>query len=72
MAMKMNGYNEGHARKNISPSTQRIDYGLRALKTYGNTKSRAGCKEDSWEATDSSIEGYNQEGTSACSGQTLV
>ena len=72
MVIKKNDYTEGHVKKNISPSTQRIDFGLRAIKTYSNTESRARCKEDSWEATDNDIKGYNQEGTSICSGQTPV
>ena len=42
MATKTDGYTEGCARKNISLSTQRTDYGLRAVKTYDNTKRRAG------------------------------
>ena len=64
MAMKMNGYTEGRARQSISPNTQQTDSSLRAVKTYDNTESRAGHKEDSWEATDDSTEGCNQEGTS--------
>ena len=65
MAMKTNGYTEGRARQNTSPSTQWTDCGLRAVKTYDNAESRAGRKEDSWEATDGSTEGCNQEGISA-------
>ena len=42
------------------------------MKTYGKAKSHARHEEDSWEATNGSIEGCNQEGTSAYSGQTLV
>ena len=45
MALKTNNYTEGRARKNTSPSTQRTDCGLRAVKTYGNTKSRVGPKK---------------------------
>ena len=70
MAMKTNGYTESRARKNTSPS-QLTYYNLRAMKTYGNTESHAGRKEDSWEAMDGSIEGWNQ-GTLTHSGQTPV
>ena len=59
MAMKMNSYTEGRVRQNISPSTQRIDFGLRAVKTYDNAESSVGCKEDSWEAMDGDAEGCN-------------
>ena len=72
MAMKMDDYTEGRAKQNTSPSTQRTDYDMRVVKTYNNTESRARLKEDSWEATDDSTEGCNQEGTSTSSGQTLV
>ena len=70
MAKKTNGYTKGRVRQNISPSTQQIDFGLRAMKRYKNTESRPGCKEHSWEATDGDAEGCNQEGTSAYNGQT--
>ena len=50
MTTKMNGYTGSCVRKNTSPSTQRTDFGLRAIKTYDNTKSHAGHKEDSWES----------------------
>ena len=56
MATKTNGYTEGRVRQNTSPSTQWIDCGMRALKTYDNAESRAGRKKDSWEATDSNTE----------------
>ena len=72
MAMKMNGYIEGRVRQNTSPNTQRTDFGLKAMMTYGNIESRAGHKEDFWEATDGDAEGYNQEDTSTCNGQTPV
>ena len=72
MATKTNSYIEGHVRQNISLSTQRTDSGLRVVKTYGNAESRAGYKEDSWEATNGDAEGCNQEGTSARSGHTSV
>ena len=72
MAMKMNGHTEGRVRENTSPNTQRIDFGLRAVKTYDNTKSHARHEENSMEATDSDTEGYNQEGTSTSSRQTPV
>ena len=55
----MKGYTQGCAMHNISPSTLQIDYGLRAVKTYDNTESRAAHKEDSWEATDGSTDGCN-------------
>ena len=61
----MNGYTEGHARQNTSPITQQTDFGLRAMKTYDNTESRARNEENSWEAMDDNIEGCNQEDTSA-------
>ena len=72
MAMKTNGYTEGHAKQNISPSTQRTDSGLRAVKTYDNDKCHARLKEDSWEVTDGNAEGCSQKATSVHSGQTLV
>ena len=59
MATKTNGYTEGHARQNTSPSTEQANYNLKIVKTYDNIKSRAGRKEDSWEATEDSTEGYN-------------
>ena len=68
----MNDYTEGYVRQNKSPNTQQTDYGLRAVKTNGNAKSRAGHKEDSWDATDGDAEGCNQEETLARSGQTPV
>ena len=72
-ATKTNSYTEGRVRKNkISPSTQQTDCGLRGRKTDSNVKSCAGHKEDSWDATDDDAEGRNQDGTSACSGQTPV
>ena len=66
MASKTNDYTEGRARKNTSPNTEQTDFGLRAMKTYDNAKSRVGHKENSWEATDSNAKVCNQEGTSAC------
>ena len=45
MATKTNCYTEGHARQNTSPSTQKIDCGLRAMKTYDNAESCAGRKK---------------------------
>ena len=72
MATKMNDYTKGHVNQTTSPSTQQTDSDLRAMKTYNNAKSRAGHKEDSWEATDGKAKGCNQEGTSAHSRQTLV
>ena len=68
--MKMNGYTEGRVKQNISPSTQRTYFDLRVVKTYDNAESRAGRKEDSWEATNGDAKGCNQEGTSAHSRQT--
>ena len=58
MATKTNGYTEGRARKNTSPSTQQTDCGLRAVKIYDNAESRVGRKDDSWEATNGSTKGY--------------
>ena len=72
MAKKMNSYTEGHVRQNISLSAQQTNFGLRAMKTYGNTESRAGRKEESWEATNDDAEGCNQEGTLARSEKTHV
>ena len=46
MARKMKGYTEGCVGKNTSPNTQQTDFGLRAVKTYGNNESRDGHKED--------------------------
>ena len=69
MSMKMNGYTEGYVKQNMSPSTQRIDSSLRAMKTYNNVKSHAGRKEDSLEVTEGDAKGCNQEGTSARSGR---
>ena len=69
----MNDYTEGRVRKNkISPSTQRTNCGLRAVKIDGNAESRARHKEDSWDVIDGDVEDCNQEGTSACSKYTLV
>ena len=60
MATKTEGYTEGCARQNTSPSTQWIDCGgLRAIKIYDNVESGARREEDSWEATDSITEGCN-------------
>ena len=59
MATKMNDYTEGHARQNTSPSTEQTNYDLKIVKTYDNVESRAGRKEDSWEATKDNTEGYN-------------
>ena len=72
MATKTNGYTKGHARQNTSPTTQWTDCGLRAVKTYDNAESCGRRKEDSWEATNGSTEGCNQEGTLARNGQTPV
>ena len=72
MVMKTDAYTEGHARKNISPNTYQTDYGLEAVKTYGNAESRVQHKKYSWEAMDDNTEGCNQRGTSARNGQTLV
>ena len=72
MATKTNGYTEGRARENTSPSTQQKNSDIRAVKTYGNVESRAGHKEDSWVATDSNAKGCNQEGTLAHNRQTPV
>ena len=58
--------------QNKSPSTQRIDCGLRVVKTDDNAESRAGGKEDSWDATDGDAEGCNQKETSACNRQTPI
>ena len=66
MATKMNGYTEGHVRQNTSPSTQQINSGLGAMKTYGNAESRSGRKMDG------DAEGCNQECTSVRSGWTPV
>ena len=70
--MKTSNYTEGHVKENTSPSTQRTDFSLRAVKTYNNTESHAGRKENSWEAADGNVEGCNQEGTSTRNGQTPV
>ena len=59
-------------QENTSLSTQWIDFDLKVMKTYDNTESSVGHKEDSWEATDNDVEGCNQEGTSAHNGQTPV
>ena len=72
MATKVDGYTKGCARQKTSPSTQRIDCGLSAMKTYDNADSGARCEEDSLEAMDGNTKGYNQEGTSARSRQTSV
>ena len=72
MATKTNGYTKGRATQNMSPSTQREDSSLRAVKTYDNAESRAGRKEDSWEVTNSDANGCNQEATLAYSRQTSV
>ena len=72
MATKMNGYIEGRVRQNISPNTQWMNSGLRAVKAYNNIESCAGHREDSWEAMDSGVEGCNSEDTSAHSEQTPV
>ena len=64
MAMTMDAYTEGRVKQNISSSTQRTDFGLGAVKTQGNAKSHAECKEDSWEAMDDDVEGCNQEARS--------
>ena len=45
MATKMNGYTEGRARQNTSPSTQWIDWDLWAVKTYDNPESHTGRKK---------------------------
>ena len=71
MDMKMNSYIEGCLRQNTSLSTQQTDSDLRAVKTCCNTENRVGHKKDFWEVTDGSVEGCNQEGTSARSRQTL-
>ena len=60
MAIMMNDYTEGRAKQNTSPSTQRTDCSLKAMKTYDNAESRAGHKEDYWEATDGNTEGCTQ------------
>ena len=49
MTMKMNGYTEGRTKKNTSPNTQWKNFSQRAMKTYGNTESRAKHKKDSSE-----------------------
>ena len=66
------GYTEGCVRNNASPSTKQTDFSLRVVKTYGNTKSHAGHKEDSWEVTGGDTKGCNLEGTLVRSEQTLV
>ena len=63
IATKTNSYTKDCVKQNTSPSTQRTNCGLRAVKTYGNVESRARCKEDYREAMNSSTEGCNQEGT---------
>ena len=72
MAMKTNGYTEGRAKQNTSLSSQQTDSNLRAVKTYSKIESRVGRREDSWEAMNGDAKGFNQKGTSAPSGQTLV
>ena len=72
MPTKMNSYTEGRVKQNISPKNQRTEFGLRAVKTYGNAENDVGCKEDFWEATDGDVEGCNQDGTSARNRQTPV
>ena len=42
-----------------------------AMKTYDNVESNTGLKKDSWEVTEDSTEGCNQEGTLASNEQTL-
>ena len=59
MAMKMKGHTEGHVKQNTSPNIQQTDFGLRAMKTYGNIESRVRRKEDPWEATNNDAEGCN-------------
>ena len=59
MATKMNGYIGGRVRQNTSPNTH---FGLRAVKTYDNTESRVGRKEDPQEATNGDAEGCKKEG----------
>ena len=71
-ATKMNSYTEGFVRQNKGPNTQQIDSSLKVVKTDGNTESRVGRKENSWDATDDNTKGCNQEETSAHSGQTQV
>ena len=58
--------------QNKSPSTQRTDFNLRAVKTDDNIEIRARQKEDFWYATDGDAKDCNQEETSVCSGQTPV
>ena len=67
MATKMNDYTEGRVRQNTNPNTHWTDFGIRAMKTYGNAESHVGCKKYSCEATDGDTKGCNQKGTSACS-----
>ena len=50
---------EGSCQAKYNSRTQRIDFGLRAMNTYGNTESCARHKENSWEATDGNTEGCN-------------
>ena len=62
----------GSCQAKHKSNTQQTESSLRVVKTYDNTKSRAGHKEYSWEATDGDAKGCNQEGTSASSRQTPV
>ena len=58
--MKTNGYTEiCVTSRKISPRTQWIDCGLRAMKTDGNAESCARRKEDSWYAMGDDVEGCN-------------
>ena len=59
MVTKIDGYTEGRARQNTSPSTQQTDCSLWNVKTYGNVERHAKREEDSWETMDGSTEGYN-------------
>ena len=72
MATKTNGYIKGRVRQYTSPNTHRIDFRLRAVKTYDKTESHARRKEDSWEAMNDDVKGCNQEDASACREQTSV
>ena len=63
MATKTNGHTEGHEWPHRGSG--QTDFGLRAVKTYDNVKSRDGHEENSWEATKGDAEDYKQEGTTA-------
>ena len=47
MTTKTNSHTEGRVRQNTILNTQQTDFGLRGVKTYGNTESHARRKEDS-------------------------